>query len=79
MTNLENKQRLISLGGKEWNKHDKESVYITNEILNTLLDEKNLSPVNYGKRNNKIFLDVKTNIIMRNYKNKTSIKELDLN
>ena len=79
MTNLENKQRLISMGGKEWNKHDKESVYITNEILNTLRDEKGLSLVNYGKRNNKIFLDVKTNIIMRNYKNKTSIQELDLN
>lgn len=79
MTNLENKQRLIELGGKEWNKHDNESVYITNEILNTLRDEKGLSQVNYGKNNNKIFLNVKTNIIMRNYKNKTSIQELDLN
>ncbi len=75
MTTL-TKEYLIQLGGKEWTKNDIERVYMSNEVLNKILEEKGLSSVNYGERNNKIFFDVKTGSIMRSYKGKKPTLEL---
>ena len=74
MENIKNK--LIELGGKEWIKNDMERVYISNEILNVLQEEKNLMKSNFGENNNKIFLDVKKNAVMRSYKNKKPAVEI---
>jgi len=68
MTNL--KDKIIEMGGKEWIKNDMERVYIDNSILNKLQEEKDLMKSNFGSNNNKIFLDVKANAIMRSYKGK---------
>lgn len=65
------KDKIIKLGGKEWNKYDKERVYITPDIFNILLAEKGEDRGgNYSTRNNKIFYDIKANAIMRSYKGK---------
>ena len=53
-----------------------ERVYISNEILNVLQEEKNLMKSNFGENNNKIFLDVKKNAVMRSYKNKKPAVEI---
>ncbi len=74
MTNL--KSKIIELGGKEWIKGEMERVYINNEILNILREERELSPVNFGERNNKIFFDVKLSAVMRSYKGKKPAVEL---
>ena len=74
----ENKEKLIKLGGKEWVKDDMNRVYITCDILNILLEEKGLMTVNFGERNNKIFFDIKSNSILRSYKNKKPVTELEL-
>lgn len=71
------KDELVKLGGKGWIKNDMERVYITCDILNVLRDRVGLSSVYFGENNNKIFLDVKTNIIMRSYKNKKPQIELE--
>jgi hypothetical protein len=71
MTNLENKAKIITLGGNEWNSKGMERVYISNEVLNILLDEQDISAVNFSERNNKMFFDVKANAVMRSYKGKT--------
>lgn len=73
---MELKAKIIELGGKEWNKGEMERIYITNEILNVLLNEKGLANVNYGERNNQIFFDVKKNAIMRSYKSKKPAVEI---
>ncbi|TDI70243.1 MAG: hypothetical protein E2O80_06235 [Betaproteobacteria bacterium] len=70
------KSKIIDLGGKEWVKNDMERVYISNEILNILQEEKNLMKSNFGENNNKIFLDVKKNAVMRSYKNKKPAVEI---
>ena len=69
MTTL-TKENILALGGKEWIKNDMERVYMSNEVLNKVLEEKGLDTVNYGERNNKIFFDCKTGNIMRSYKGK---------
>jgi len=74
MTNL--KSKIIELGGSEWLKGEMERVYINNEILNILREERDLSPVNFGASNNKIFFDVKQNAVMRSYKGKKPAVEL---
>lgn len=74
MNDLKNK--MIELGGKEWAKNGMERVYISNDILNTLLTEKGLGGVNFSERNNKIFFDVKANAIMRAYKGKKPAVEI---
>lgn len=68
MSELKNK--IIEMGGNEWERGEMSRVYITNDILNKLRDEKGLSPVSYGERNNKLFFDVSANAIMRSYKGK---------
>ena len=78
MNASENKARMIELGGKEWVKEGLDRVYITNEILNTLQDEKGLGLSCFGERNNKIFFDVETNAIMRRYKNRKPSVEIQL-
>ena len=73
-TLIETKNKVIELGGNEWNKNGMERVYITCDILNKLSSE----GASYGERNNKIFLDVKTGKIMRSYKGKKPTLEFDL-
>jgi hypothetical protein len=70
------KSKIIELGGKEWIKNDMERVYISNEILNVLQEGRNLMKSNFGENNNKIFLDVKKNAVMRSYKNKKPAVEI---
>ena len=70
MTNLKNKAKIIALGGNEWNSLKMERVYISNSILNSLRDDQDSPPVNFGESNNKIFFDVKANAVMRSYKGK---------
>ena len=74
MTNLKNK--MIELGGNEWIKNDIERVYITCEILNKLKNEKGMNESYFGTYNNKIFFDVKLNAVMRSYKCKKPIVEI---
>ena len=80
MNNLEIKNKIIKLGGKEWNKNDISRVYITCDILNALREEVNESeffqPVSYSKSNNKFFYDVKENAVMRTYKGKATTIEI---
>tara|TARA_R100000750_G_scaffold58046_1_gene45540 strand:+ start:345 stop:515 length:171 start_codon:yes stop_codon:yes gene_type:complete len=45
-------------------------VYISCEILNILLKEKNEGSVNFSASNNKIFFDSSLNAVMRSYKGK---------
>jgi hypothetical protein len=68
--NMNIKDKILELGGKEWIKNDMERVYISNEILNKLLLERGCNEVNFGERNNKIFFDVNANAVMRSYKGK---------
>ena len=70
------KENLIKHGGKEWIRADMERIYITTSILNILEEEKGLLKSNFGENNNKIFFDVKTNSVMRSYKNKKPIVEI---
>ena len=70
------KDKVIGLGGKAWSKHGKDRVYITCDILNVLLEELDKGAVNYGERNNKIFLDCEKNAIMRSYKGKKPTVEI---
>lgn len=74
MNNLKNK--IIELGGNEWAKNDMDRVYINNDIHNTLREEKGLSSINFGERNNKVFFDVKANAVMRSYKGKKPSVEI---
>ena len=69
---MEIKTKLIELGGKEWNNHGKERVYIDSNIYNKFVLEHTGEEegVRYGERNNKIFYDVEQNAIMRSYKGK---------
>jgi len=64
------KQKIIDLGGKEWVKNNMDRVYISCEILNILLKEKNEGSVNFSASNNKIFFDSSLNAVMRSYKGK---------
>jgi len=61
---------MIELGGNEWEKNGMERVYINNDILNSLREERGLSTASFGETNNKIFFDVKANAVMRSYKRK---------
>ena len=74
MNSLKNK--IIEMGGNEWNKNSMERVYITNEIHNVLRKDKGLDSVNFGERNNKVFFDVKANAVMRSYKGKKPTIEI---
>ena len=74
MNNLKNK--IIEMGGNEWDKNDMERVYISNDIHNILREEKDLGAVNFGERNNKVFFDVKSNAVMRSYKGKRPSVEI---
>ena len=76
MNNLENKEKIISLGGKEWTKNGMERLYIDCGILNILEEEKGLARSCFGERNNKIFFDVKLNAVMRSYKGKRPSVEI---
>ena len=70
------KNRIIELGGNEWNKNGMERVYISNDVHNVLREEKGLGAVNFGERNNKVFFDVKANAVMRSYKLKKPSVEI---
>ena len=63
MTTL-TKESLIALGGKVWVKDDKERVYISADIFNSLF------PTNFSDKSNKFFFDCKTEKLMRSYKGK---------
>jgi len=58
------KQNFLDLGGKEWQKDDKERVYINSEIFNKIMD------TSFSDSKNKFFYDCKTKSLMRSYKNK---------
>lgn len=78
------KQEIIKLGGKEWTGGVIERVYITNDILNKLDEQhqgypKFYQPHSYGERNNKLYYDVKTNKVMRQYKGKRISVMIDFN
>ena len=61
-----NKQDFIKLGGKEWNNHGKERVYITAAIY-----KEHFFPASaLSDKSNKFFYDCKTNALMRSYKGK---------
>lgn len=59
-----NKQDFLNLGGKEWNQHGKERVYINAAVFNELMS------TSLGDTNNKFFFDCSANALMRSYKNK---------
>ena len=76
--NREVKDNIVHLGGSYWSKGKMERVYITCDILNKLLQERGgLGVCNYGASNNKIFYDIKTNKVMRQYKRKQITVEID--
>jgi hypothetical protein len=72
------KNKVVALGGSQWSKNGMERVYIGNDVMNILRDEKGMAPANFGERNNKIFLDVKTGAIMRSYKGKKPAVEFQV-
>ena len=74
--NIENKARIIGMGGKEWVKNGMDRVYISCAILNVLRAEKELAQVNYSESSNKMFFDTEKNAVMRSYKGKAPVLEL---
>ena len=64
------KEDFIKLGGKEWSKGKLERVYINAEIFNQIKE------TNFSDNNNKFFFDCKTNALMRSYKNKKPVIEI---
>ena len=72
------KEDLLKMGGKEWSKHGHERIYMTCDVFNKVRDCYSLSPVSLSDSKNKFFLDLKTNKVMRSYKNKSPKIEFEL-
>ncbi|MGH1438226.1 MAG: hypothetical protein ACRBG0_27580 [Lewinella sp.] len=72
MTAQETKKELLNMGGKEWNNHGKERVYITCDIFNKFTDRS----YRLKDSNNKFFFDLAKNAIMRSYKGKKPTIEI---
>jgi len=64
------KQDFINMGGKVWEKHGKNRVYINAEQFNELRGTA------FGDNNNRFFFDCETNALMRSYKGKKPAVEI---
>ena len=65
MTNL-NKEILLALGGKAWEKENVERVYLTIGVVRSLIETKNYAPISSPSKKMvqaKTFFDVKTGIL----------------